>query len=73
MIRSISVPYCLIGSYKTLRQNLKKFNFFLLRRASRGAGRRPSGVGDGGRARTRGGEMEAIFRLFSVCLMQAIP
>ena len=36
-------------------------------------GPRASGVGDGGRARTRGGEMEGIFRLFFVCLMQAIP
>ena len=35
-------------------------------------GPRASGVGDGGRARTRGGEMEANFRLFFVSLMQAI-
>ena len=63
MIRSISVPYCLIGSYKTLRENLKIFNFFLIGRASRGGGGvvggewRASGVGVevkrecGGRAR----------------------
>ena len=36
-------------------------------------GPRASGVGDGGRARTRGGKMEGIFRLFFVCLIQAIP
>ena len=36
-------------------------------------GARASAVGDGGRARTRGGKMEGIFRLFFVCLMQAIP
>ena len=36
-------------------------------------GRRASGVGDGGRARTRGGKMEANFRLFFVYLIQPIP
>ena len=36
-------------------------------------GPRASGVGDAGRARTQGGKMEGIFRLFFVCLMQAIP
>ena len=44
MIRSISVPYCLIGSYKTLRENLKIFNFFLIGRASRGGGGSGGGV-----------------------------
>ena len=36
-------------------------------------GPRASGVGDGGRARTRGGKMEANFRLFFVYLIQPIP
>ena len=36
-------------------------------------GPRASGVGDGGRARTRGGEMEANFRLFFVYLIELIP
>ena len=35
-------------------------------------GPRTSVVGDGGRARTRGGEMEVNFRLFFVYPMQAI-
>ena len=35
-------------------------------------GPRASGVGDGERARTRGGEMEANFRLFFVYLIQPI-
>ena len=65
MIRSISVPYCLIGSYKTLRQNLKIFNFVLLRHASRVEGQRVSGVGGGvtrecgGRARVGWGMVGA--------------
>ena len=36
-------------------------------------GPRANGVGDGGRARTRGGEMEANFRLIFVDLIQPIP